>query len=413
MQIDAVSATIEIKRIVSGGINLPKYFVDLHIHIGATLENRPVKITASRKLNLLNIIKECVHRKGIDIVGIVDCASPGVLNDIDTLIKEETLYELKDGGLSYRDQLTIIPGVEVESYEINGGRGHYLSFFPTLSQVKEYSRFLSYHIKNLFLSTQQSHLPARKLGEITDELGGIFFPAHAFTPHKSLFGSCGHSLESVFQDYSSRIKVLELGLSSDSQMADAIPELNRLTFVSNSDAHSLEKIGREYNIFELEKPNFTALKQALLQEKGRIVANYGLDPKLGKYHRNFCQDCQKTIQVSGTVSTCPYCFSERIIKGVYDRLLEIGAAFDAKSPENRPPYYHQVPLGFLPDVGPKTIKKLIDNFGTEMNVLHNVQLDDLKNVVGAKVAATIALARKGQLQISPGGGGIYGRVTGV
>jgi len=187
---------------------LPKYFVDLHIHIGETLKKRPVKITASRKLNLLNIIDECIHRKGIDIIGIVDCGSPGVLNDIDELIKKDYIYELKGGGLSYRDQLTIIPGAEVESCESNGGRGHYLSFFPTVAQIRDYSNFLSHYIKNINLSTQQSFLPAQKLGETTSEIGGIFFPAHAFTPHKSLFGSCGDSLVNVFNDYASKIKVL-------------------------------------------------------------------------------------------------------------------------------------------------------------------------------------------------------------
>jgi len=389
---------------------LSKYFVDLHIHIGSTLENHPVKITASRKLNLMNIIEECVYRKGIDIIGIVDCASPRVLKDLDSLIKKEDLFELKGGGLSYREQLTIIPGVEVESCEANGGRGHYLSFFPTLLQVKEFSRFLSASIKNINLSTQQSYLPAQKLGETTNRLGGIFLPAHAFTPHKSLFGSCGDSLESVFSDYASNIKVIELGLSSDSQMADTIAELNKLTFISNSDAHSLEKIGREYNIFELEESSYTGIKQALYQEKGRIIANYGLDPKLGKYHRSFCERCKNIVNTTIPVVSCPQCLSPNIIKGVYDRLFEIGD-MNSASPKNRPPYYYQIPLAFLPNIGSKTIKKLIDNFGTEMEVLHTIEFENIKEVVGAKVANTIDMARKGQMVISPGGGGIYGKIT--
>lgn len=389
---------------------MPKYFVDLHIHIGATFDNHPVKITASKKLNINNIFHECIHRKGIDIIGIVDCASPPVLKDIDILLKKGDLYEMKGGGFSYQDQLTFIPGVEIESSEVNGGRGHYLSFFPTLSQVKDYSRFLSSSIRNLNLSTQQSYLPAEQLAKITNELGGIFFPAHAFTPFKSLFGSCGDSLVRVFPDYASEIKVIELGLSSDSQMADIIPELHRMTFVSNSDAHSLEKIGREYNIFELEEPTYTNLKRALFQEQGKIIANYGLDPKLGKYHRNFCENCRETLVSVNSLVKCPNCGSPKIIKGVYDRLLEIGD-IKSESPKNRPPYFYQIPLAFLPGVGPKTINKLIDNFGTEMQVLHRVGYSDLEKVIGPKIARTIDLARKGQILITPGGGGIYGKVT--
>lgn len=389
---------------------MAKYFVDLHIHLGATLNNKPVKITASKKLNLINIIEECVNRKGINIIGIVDCASPQVLKDIDSLISEGYLFQLKNGGISYRNQLSIILGAEVESLEKNGGRGHYLSFFPTMPQMKAYSKYLSEKIKNINLSTQQSYRTARELGEMTHRLGGIFLPAHAFTPHKSLFGSCGDSLEEIFSDFSPIIKTLELGLSSDSQMADAISELHRLTFISNSDAHSLEKIGREYNIFELSEPTYKGVEQALFKEKGEIIANYGLDPRLGKYHRSFCENCEETLTNFTRVEICPFCSSKKIVKGVFDRLLEIGD-FSKKRPPDRPPYYYQIPLNFLPGVGPKTIGKLIDNFGTEMDVLHAVELAELTKVVGETIAKVIDKARHGQLQISPGGGGIYGRVS--
>ncbi|MGI6226372.1 MAG: TIGR00375 family protein, partial [Peptococcales bacterium] len=168
---------------------------------------------------------------------------------------------------------------------------------------------------------------------------------------------------------------------------------------------------REYNIFQLQKPNFNSLKNALYQEEGQIIANYGLDPKLGKYHRNFCEKCRTTL-ISIHSAVCSQCGSSHFIKGVYDRLLEIGD-MSAKSPPNRPPYHYQIPLSFLPGVGPKTIDKLINNFGSEMQVVHKVHFSDLEKVVGPKIAELIDLARKGQLQITPGGGGIYGKVSGA
>jgi len=389
---------------------LPKYYVDLHIHIGSTTDNLPVKITASKKLNIANIIEECVFRKGINIVGIVDCGSPLVIREIEISLQKGELFQLKKGGLSYQDKLTIIPGMEVESNELNGGRGHYVSFFPTLAQIKEYSHFLSSYIKNINLSTQQSYLPAKRLLEATLSLDGIFFPAHAFTPHKSLFGSCGDSLESVFSHWTPHVSILELGLSSDSQMADTISELHSLTFLSNSDAHSLEKIGREYNLIEMEDPTFQGLRQALNLEKGNVIANFGLNPRIGKYHRNFCEKCKKPIDTDEQALCCPYCLNSRITKGVYDRLLEISDVQSFNS-VHRPPYNYQIPLSFLPKVGPKTINKLINNFGTEMDVLHTVTYEDLERVVGQKVAHIIEKARKGQMIISPGGGGIYGKIT--
>lgn len=388
---------------------MPQYFVDLHIHIGATQKNQPVKITASRKLTFFNIIEECVKRKGLNAIGIVDCASPGVQEDIKYLMDKGHLFELNGGGFCYQNKITIIPGVEVESNEDNGGRGHYVSFFPTFSQLSEYSKFLTEHIKNINLSTQQSYLPARKLLETTKDLGGIFFPAHAFTPHRSLFGSCGNSLQDVFLESTSEIKILELGLSSDTDMADRIYHLHGLTYLTNSDAHSLEKIGREYNLIEMTEASFRGLVQALYREKGKIIANYGLNPKLGKYHRNFCENCQKPIELEGPLKGCPWCSEFKITKGVLDRVLEIGN-LKSISPEHRPPYIYQVPLNFLPKVGKKTIDKLIENFGSEMNVLHNIPRYDLAQVVGSKTANLIELSRKGKLSIAPGGGGIYGKV---
>lgn len=387
---------------------MERYFVDLHIHIGATSQKKPVKITASRQLTFLNIIKECVDRKGIDIIGIVDCASPGVRNDIKQLLATGDLIRLANGGWRYLNKVTVLPGVEVESKEHNGARGHFVSFFPGMEELEAYSDFLNLTIKNLNLSTQQAYLPAKKLLEVTKTLGGIFFPAHAFTPHKSLYGSCGSSLKNIFEEKADEIKILELGLSSDSEMADKIAELAQVTFLTNSDAHSLEKIGREYNIIQMEQPTFLCLKNALLNIKGGVIANYGLDPKLGKYHRNFCENCQQIVE---TVDFCPQCAESNIVKGVFDRIKEIGIITN-KSPKTRPPYIYQVPLAFLPKVGKKTIDKLINEFGSEMNILHKVSYHDLVHVVGEKIANLIILSRKGKLSVASGGGGIYGKVMG-
>lgn len=388
---------------------MPKYFVDLHVHIGATSQNKPVKITASPRLTFLNIIKECVERKGIDMVGIVDCASPGIREDIKNLFKNGELEELSGGGWRYRNKVTIIPGVEVESSEKTGGRGHFLSFFPGLKELEVYSSFLNKHIKNLHLSTQQSYLTAQELLRVTQDQAGIFIPAHVFTPYKSLYGSCGSSLKEVFPQSYFEIKTIELGLSSDTQMADTIYELRDVTFLSNSDAHSLDKIGREYNLIEMEDATFQGLKKALRKEEGKVLANYGLDPKLGKYHQSFCEHCQKNIPWLGT-GYCPLCNGTKIVKGVRDRILEISNG-ERKSPPDRPPYIHQIPLLFLPQVGKSTLNKLLAHFGTEMQVLHYTPYEELEKVVGGKIASLIILSREGKLSVVTGGGGIYGKVV--
>jgi PHP family Zn ribbon phosphoesterase len=153
-----------------------------------------------------------------------------------------------------------------------------------------------------------------------------------------------------------KIPAIELGLSADTEIADHLKELSEYTFLTNSDAHSLPKIGREYNIIELEKANFKEIFLALQRKEGRkITANYGLD-------------------------------------------------------SHRPPYYHQVPLEFVPGVGKKTLNKLFDYFGTEMNILHKASYQEISQVVGFEIAQNIILARKGLLELSSGGGGKYGKV---
>ena len=209
------------------------------------------------------------------------------------------------------------------------------------------------------------------------------------------------------------IPSVELGLSADTFLADRIEELKDFTFLSNSDAHSLPKIGREYNKFLLEKPNFKELVLALYNRAGRkILANYGLDPKLGKYHRTHCPECGFTAEKEGPILKCLECNSEKVVRGVLDRIISIEDYPAPKHPKWRPPYYYQVPLDFVPNIGKKTLDRLIKTFGSEMEVLHKTGYEDLKQVVGREIASHIILAREGKLLLKAGGGGKYGKVTG-
>ena len=110
------------------------------------------------------------------------------------------------------------------------------------------------------------------------------------------------------------------------------------------------------------------------------------------------------------MSVCPKCGGKKVTFGVFDRIELIQDKKVSKSPENRPPYIYQVPLQFIPGVGGKTIDKLLDNFETEMNILHKLSKDDIEAVVGDKVASNIENARTGKMVIHSGGGGNYGKL---
>lgn len=391
-------------------------FADMHVHIGRSEKGKPIKITAARSLNFANIAKECADRKGINMVGIIDCASPYVIEDIEEFLKTGEAYEIDDGGIIYKDKVCIILGSEIETSEINDqgktGSAHNLCYFPKLADIKAFSKEMQSHIHNMTLSSQRADISAYELIDIVEKYHGILVPAHAFTPHKSFYGNCTDRLTKIFKEKYDHIPTIELGLSSDTFLADRISELETKTFLTNSDAHSLPKIAREYNKILVEGISFKEFLKALKNEDGRkIVSNYGLDPKLGKYHRTYCEVCNKPIEGQAPIRRCPDCDNSKITMGVFDRIEEIKDKTITKSPAFRPPYVYQVPLTFIPGVGGKTIDKLLETFQTEMTILHRLSQDDIEAVVGPKVAKTIVNAREGKMTIQSGGGGVYGKLT--
>ena len=192
---------------------------------------------------------------------------------------------------------------------------------------------------------------------------------------------------------------MNFGLSSDTYLADKISELETKTFLTNSDAHSLPKIAREYNKICVEDISFKELMKAIKNEDGRkIIANYGLDPKLGKYHRTYCEICAKRIEGEMPVTKCDTCDSRNITMGVLDRIEIIKDKEETKSPKFRPPYIYQIPLSFIPGIGSKLINKLIDNFETEMNILHKASFEDIEAVCSRKIANNIIQAKNRRIR---------------
>ncbi|KGR86771.1 endonuclease Q family protein [Lysinibacillus odysseyi] len=384
------------------------FYADLHIHIGRTASGRAVKITGSRTLTLSNILEVATSRKGLDLIGIIDCHSPEVLMELEELVQLNEMAELPGGGLRY-GQTALIPGSEIELYDqYCHGPIHVLAYFSSLEKMRLFSEWMGAHVKNIHLSSQRIYAEGKELQAKVRELGGLFVPAHVFTPFKSLYGKgVESSLQEVFD--ADKIDAVELGLSSDTYMVERIEELQHYPFLTNSDAHSLGKIAREYQKIRMEEPSFDELKKALNEQDGRkVVANYGLNPLLGKYYQTACAKCG--WQITNEEAACPHCGGKTFIKGVSTRIQELS---QKELPSvARPPYIHQVPLDFIPGLGPKTFEKLLSTFGTEMAILHEATKEQLVEVVPEKLAELIDKARKGELSITHGGGGKYGKVEG-
>lgn len=386
-----------------------EYYVDLHIHIGRTERDEPVKISGSRNLTFYNIAREASDRKGIEVIGIIDSHSPAVQRDIVTYLERGEMEELQDGGIRFH-QTTILLGSEIEVKDPDMGPVHVLAYLPTLQAMQEFTDWMSSHMTNVSLSSQRLYVPAIQLQEEVIQRGGLFIPAHIFSPHRSMYGSGSTRMAHLFD--LSHIHAVELGLSADSEMAGLLSELDEYTFVTDSDAHSLAKIGREYNSMLLAAPSFAEVAKALARQEGRkVTANYGLNPSLGKYHRTFCRVCQSVISDPlGDIEQCPTCGSFKIVRGVADRIRSIADRTDPRIPSHRPPYHYQVPLEFIPGMGKRKISRLLEQFGTEMNIIHRVPECDLANAAGEETSRLIVRAREGTLPLTSGGGGIYGKV---
>lgn len=381
------------------------YYCDFHIHIGRS-QGRPVKMAAAPSLTLSNVLDFARSEKGLDIITIIDGVCSGVLQEFNHLEHLGIVEAMPGGGYRHENGLVVFLGAEVEVEGPNGGHAHFGCWFGSIHAASEFQTYLSTVQKNPSLSSQKAYVDAFTLQDKVHQFGGLFVVHHAFTPHKGLYGNCVRQWGDMLNP--DQVDALELGLSADSDMADCLTELSNVTYLSNSDAHSLGKIAREYNKLRLLAPTFEEVRLALHRKDGRrIEENFGLHPLLGKYHRTYCKECSR-LWIPGA-STC-VCKSSRSVMGVYDRLLEIRDRNEPIHPEHRPSYTYQIPLEFIPGLGPKMMEKLMDAFGTEMNVLHRVSVDALSAVVGEKLARLIDSARTGSIQIQSGGGGIYGKL---
>jgi len=399
---------------------------DLHVHVGRAAGRR-VKVSASDRLTVAGILAEAAHRKGLGAVAVVDAHSPPVINDVEALMALGSLRPLPGGGLA-GDSIVLFLASEVEVEEKGIGPVHYVVYLPDLEAARGFSRFLAGRVTNPHLSSQKARTEGEELALWARRAGGFLVPAHVFTPHKGFFGQGGTDLRQVFSDRAlEAVPAVELGLSADADLADRVPALAGFTYLTSSDAHSPETIAREYSAIlppEDDGPfDFEAL--ALSLRAGRLAANYGLDPRLGKYHRARCRACGHTPAEGGVPpgGRCPVCGRAGIVGGVADRIRQLAeeavqgglAARAAGRPapgRPRPPYIHHIPLRSLPGVGPATVERLLGVFGTELRVLHEVSRQELAAVVGDKLALRITATRGGtrDLDISPGAGGRYGRV---
>jgi len=379
---------------------------DLHIHSrfsGGT----------SDKMSIETISLEA-PRKGINLVASGDCLHSGWMKEIKQCIEvDEGTFEL--------NKTRFILSVEVEAEK----RVHHLIYFPSFNAVDDFKERIKPKSRNLETDGRPNvNITGEELAQIAKDVDALIGPAHGFTPWTSIYAYYD-SLRDCYGSMEDYISFIELGLSADTDLADRIKELNRLTFLTNSDCHSAHpvRLGREFNRFEMKEPTFVELKKAILRIDGnKPVLNVGLPPQEGKYHESACISCFTHYTLEDAIRRKWKCScGKRIKKGVKDRINEKADYLKPVHPDHRPPYIHLIPLAEIitkavDQKNPFTQKvtklwtELIDVFGSEINVLLDVDITEISKITIPAVTEAIQIFRDKKVIIIPGGGGEYGKI---
>lgn len=377
---------------------------DLHIHSrfsGAT----------SEKMNIKTISLEA-PRKGVNVVATGDCLHSGWMKEIKQCnVIDEGTFELN--GTRF------ILSTEVEAER----RVHHLLYFPSFSAAEDFKERVKPKSRNLETDGRPNvDMSGEELASIAKDVDALIGPAHAFTPWTAMYAYYD-SLKDCYGDLADYVSFVELGLSADSDFADKIQELHRLTFLTNSDCHSPHpvRLAREFNRFEVKDATFEEVKKAILRVDGnKLVLNVGLPPQEGKYHESACSSCYTHYTLEEAQRRRWKCScGKHIKKGVKDNINEKADFTEPRHPNHRPSYVHLIPLAEIitKAVGQRnpftqTVNKrwneLVSAFGSEISVLIDVDIEEVARVTAPAITEAIQAFREKKVVIRPGGGGQYG-----
>jgi uncharacterized protein (TIGR00375 family) len=371
--------------------------------------------------------------KGLNLVGTGDFTHPTWFKELrGSLVPESetSLYKpAKDVGSTVRFMVT----TEVSTifpYKNEYKKVHHIILSPSLETAAQINDRLSKY-GNLAsdgrptLSVDAAHL-VEEVMEVSAE--NMVFPAHAWTPWFSVFGAFSgfDSMEECYQDMTKHIHALETGLSSDPPMNWRLSRLDRFTLVSNSDSHSFWpwRIGREANVFEMEKPSYKEVTEAIrLKDARRFKFTIETDPAYGKYHWTGHRNCHVSLSSQGAAklgNVCPVC-RRKLTKGVEQRVEELADRPENFKPDDAIGFKHLLPLSEIIaavlGVDSPSVQKvwsiynpLVEKFTDEYTVLIDVSKEDLSRVAGEEIAEAVVRVREGRAHVVPGYDGVYGQL---
>lgn len=387
-------------------------FTDFHVH-------SKYSRATSKDMDLENLDK-WAKIKGLNIIGTGDFTHPLWFKELKKKLKpaEPGLFKLK------KSETRFILTSEISCiYSENGKvrKVHMLILAPSFKAVEKINYSLGL-IGNLKSDGRPIlGLNAKELVKIalTASKDCLLVPCHIFTPWFSVLGSKSgfDSLKECFNDYAKDIFAIETGISSDPGMISKISFLDNISLLSNSDAHSPQKIGREANVFDTELSYFSIIKA--IKEKKNFLYTIEFFPEGGKYHLDGHRACniKTTPEHSKKYNNiCPVCKKSLTI-GVLNRAEELS---DKRKPTSMASFKSLVPLEeiiadfFNVQVGSKKARKEYDSMilklKNEFNILLFSSFEELKKATFPKLAEGIIRAREGKVFLEPGYDGVYGKV---
>lgn len=388
---------------------------DLHIHSRYS--------RATSKEMIVPKIAEYAKLKGIGMVATGDFTHPEWLKEL-----KNYLEEAGDGIYRYGD-IKFILNVEVNNIYTKKGklrRLHNLIFAPDFATVGKINSYLQKYGKLeadgrpiLSLDTYEMF---KALLDISSDI--FLIPSHIWTPWFSLFGSNSgfDSVEECFEDLSDQFFAVETGLSSDPPMNWRLSSLDRYTLVSNSDAHSPTRLGREVNVFS-EELNYFQLRDVLKnKDKEKFLYTIEFYPQEGKYHYDGHRKCQVRLspkEARFNNNLCPVC-SRSLTIGVLHRVESLADREEGFVPEDAIPYKSLIPLEEIiaeaKGCGRDTVavkneyRRLCKIFGSEFEILLNTSLEELKSNTEERIAIAVDRVRRGDVIINPGYDGEFGTI---
>ncbi len=376
------------------------------------------------------------RKKGIDLIGTGDFTHPAWMEELkeklepaqDGLYVLKKEYRIEEEGAAGRTPRFVVTG-EISSIYKKGERVrkvHSLLILPGLEQAQALAGRLAL-IGNIHSDGRPIlGIPCRDLLEIMLETcpEGIYVPAHIWTPHFSLFGAFSgfDAIEECFEDLTPHIHALETGLSSDPPMIWRVGVLDRFQLISNSDAHSPAKLGREANLLDIEM-SYEGLAGAIQEGRG-LAGTIEFFPEEGKYHFDGHRKCGLCISPQETMrygNKCPVC-GKKITIGVLNRIEQLADADREEGfvlPSGRP-FESLVPLPEvigasmgISSAGKKAAQKyesMLKALGPEFSILREIPIEDIRKAAGPLMAEGIDRLRRGEVERTPGFDGEYGRI---